>query len=274
MAQQNATQDRSTDAENSPDPELAANTLEQAADSLQVLMTRDEMRSAAREWGTRSSGTKQEMAEDMLAAAEEQALGLLAEEGVALGGALTEDEAEGSEATEAEAGLAAPDEVGAEVLDEVAREYGMGAGAVKGALSIDAPAHPDEVESEADEAALEARRRAGEGGEDEASEAESEGEDEDSSSGRARTPVGEMLAQDPAEYHREDALGYSSTQVAVLAHAMQHPEDTDQQVAEAVECSTRYANSVCHRYDASDEGLEALREAGHEVPDCYTEVGN
>ncbi len=104
MAQQTRTDDGSTEAQN--DPELAAATLEQAADSLQVYLGRDAMREFGREHGSRSSGTKQEMAESMLAEAREEALALLVEEGVELRGDLVEDEGddeqEDAEAQEAE----------------------------------------------------------------------------------------------------------------------------------------------------------------------------
>lgn len=196
MAQQTEADDEAQNG-NSPDPELAANTLAQAADSLKVYLGRDAMREFGREHGSRSSGTKQEMAESMLAEAQEQALALLVEEGVELGGEL--------------------------------------------AVYV---------------------------GED-----EDEQEDEDEDTGRTRTTVGEMLARDPAEYHRDDSLGYSEKQVGLLAHAMQHPDSTDEDVAEAVDCSARYANSVCHRWDASEDGVEALEDAGHEVPEQFQEVG-
>jgi Rod binding domain-containing protein len=272
MAQQNTADDGRTNAQN--DPELAAGTEAEAVDSLQVHMTRSEMRDAAREWGTRSSGTKQEMAEDMLGEAREQALGFLAEEGVALGADLLVDDDGDEQAADASAdtqdsGLIAAGEVPGEVMDEVAREHGLGAGAVKGALQFQPPASAEDCTSEADEAALEARRRATPGYEVEDDEADTQ---EDDSSGRQRTTVGEMLRQHPDDYHRDSSLGFSEKQVDLLAWAMHHAGDTDEQVAEAQECSARYANSVCHRWPASDEGIEAIEDAGHEVPDCYQET--
>ena len=56
--------------------------------------------------------------------------------------------------------LAPADAVDGRIMVDVSREYGMGAGAVKGALRFDAPSSEEECETRADEAALEARRRA------------------------------------------------------------------------------------------------------------------
>lgn len=107
----------------------------------------------------------------------------------------------------------------------------------------------------------------------EGAEDEAEAEDsEDDSSGRQRASVGEMLRQHPQDYHRDNALAFSQKQVEVLAWAMNHAGDTDEQVAESVDCSARYVNSVCHRWPASDEGIQALEDAGHDVPECYQET--
>lgn len=92
MAQQ-TTADDSTELEN--DPELLVADLGDAAKSLQIHMTRDEMRQACRDWdveGYSSPGTKAYMAEQMLEQAEERALAHLAEEGVEITGDLVDDE--------------------------------------------------------------------------------------------------------------------------------------------------------------------------------------
>lgn len=208
MAQQNTDAD---EAQTENDPELAAATEAEAVQSLQVHLGRDAMREFGREHGSRASGTKQEMAESMMQEAREQALGVLAEEGVEL----LDDLAEGDKADQ-------------DAVEAVAEQDDLGEG-----------------------------------------EDEQAGEDD---SGRQRTPVGEMLRQHPEDYHRDSSLGFSEKQVELLAWAMHHAGDADEQVAEAQECSARYVNSVCHRWPASDEGIEAIEDAGHEVPDYYQET--
>lgn len=102
---------------------------------------------------------------------------------------------------------------------------------------------------------------------------EDEQEDEDdSSSGRQRATVEQMLAQHPDDYHRKNALAYTEKQAEVLGHAMAHPLATDQDVAEALDCSARYVNSVCHRWDASEAGVEAVEDAGYTVPAEFQET--
>lgn len=199
MAQQTNDAD---EAQTENDPELAASDWEEAIDSLQVHMNRDEMRSACREWDLDGySGTKGEMAQAMVEQAPGNVVGLLLEEGVDIQGDLAED-----------AGLDLEDE--------------------------------DEQEDE-----------------------------DEGSSGRQRASVGDMLEKDPDEYHRDNALAFSEKQVEVLAWAMGHAGDTDEQVAESVDCSARYVNSVCHRWPATDEGIEAIEDAGHEVPERFRQVG-
>jgi hypothetical protein len=187
-----------TTAGDSTDPELSASTLAEAQDSLQVYMTRDEMRQACREWGLEGySGPKAEMAAAMTEQAPEQAIAFLLEEGVSVEGDLAEI-----------AGLAP----------------------------------------------------------------EAEEEENEDDGGRSRTTVGEMLAQHPDEYHRDSNLGYSDQQVAVLARAMGEPDATDAEVADEVGCSPRYVNSVCHRWPADSEGVQAIEDAGHAVPERFAEV--
>lgn len=210
MAQQTRTDDGSTEAQN--DPELAAATMAQAADSLQVYLGRDAMREFGREHGSRSSGTKQEMAESMLAEAREEALALLVEEGVELRGDLVEDDSE--------------------------------------------QAQDDEQEDA------------------EAQEAEDEDEqDDDSSSGQQATTVGELLARDPDE-HRLGALTMSEKQTAAILAALANPEGTKEDVAEAADCSARYAATTCERWGGTEDQVEAVEAEGGSVAAEYTEVGN
>ena len=216
MAQQNTAAD---EAQTENDPELAAATEAEAVQSLQVHLGRDAMREFGREHDSRASGTKQEMAESMMQEAREQALGVLAEEGVELLGDLAEDDEQ------------------AQAQDSEAEQD-----------AVEAVAAQDDLGEDTDEQA-----------------------DEDDS-GRQRTPVGEMLRQHPEDYHRDSSLGFSEKQVELLAWAMHHAGDVDEQVAEAQECSARYVNSVCHRWPASDEGIAAIEDAGHEVPDYYQET--
>ncbi len=275
MAQQTKADDGSTDAQ--IDPELAANTVEQAAESLQVYLGRDAMREFGREHGSRSSGTKQEMADSMLAEAREQALALLVEEGVELGGDLTEDDEGAAEdeqpEQEAEGDLAAPEDVPAETMDEVAREYGMGAGAVKGSLAFMDEGEAVEADSEADEAALEARRRAAQATEDEDEQEDSEDSEDDSSQGGQQpTLAGELLQRDPAD-HRLGDLTMSEKQTTAVLAALEDPERTKEELAEAADCTSRYAATTLERWAGSEDQVEAVEAEGSEVPSEYTEVG-
>lgn len=275
MAQQTTAAD---DAQTENDPELAAATEAEAVDSLQVHMTRSEMRDAAREWGTRSSGTKQEMAEAMLADAADAALGFLAEEGVALQGDLADDEAgaeqpaedtetddggeQEAEQADAEDGdLIDADEVPGEAMDEVAREYGMGAGAVKGALQFQPPASDADCTSEADEAALEARRRATPGYEAEA--------DEAGTSQPQGSLAGDLLARSPEDYGYTAKLQMTEKQTAAVVAALADPDATQAEVAEAADCTERYANSTLNRWRGTADEVAAAEDAGASVPAEY-----
>lgn len=206
MAQQTDADDGSTELENA-DPELAATTLEQAADSLQVHMTRDEMREACRNWDvTGYSGTKQEMAETMLEQAEEQALALLVEEGVELGGDLVEDEA--------------------------------------------ADGGEDEQEQEQEQ------------------EAE---DDEDSTQDTPGSLAGDLLARSPEDYGYTAKLQMTAKQTAACAAAFRDLDATQAEVAEAADCTERYANSTLNRWRGTDDEVQAMEDEGVDVPAEFME---
>ena len=208
MAQQNTADDGSTDAANT-DPELAANTMEQAADSLQVHMTRDEMRAACREWDLDGySGTKAEMAETMLEQAPEQALALLVEEGVDLGGDLVEDEA----ADEAE------DEQEAEAQDE-----------------------------------------------------DDEDDSEDSTQDTPGSLAGDLLARSPEDYGYTAKLQMTAKQTAAVKAAFENLDATQAEVAEAADCTERYANSTLNRWRGTEDEVQAMEDEGVDVPAEFME---
>ncbi|AGM11826.1 hypothetical protein M201_gp57 [Haloarcula californiae tailed virus 2] len=206
MAQQNTADDGSTDAQN--DPELAAANLAEAADSLQTHMTRSEMRSAAREWDTKASGTKQEMAEDMLENAQEQALALLVEEGVELLGDLADDEA-------------------------------------------------DEAEDE-----------------QEAQEQEDDEDEQDSEDSTQDTPgslAGDLLARSPEDYGYTAKLQMTAKQTAAVKAAFEDLDATQAEVAEAADCTERYANSTLNRWRGTEDEVQAMEDEGIDVPAEFME---
>jgi len=192
MAQQNTANNGRTDAQN--DPELAAGSDAEAVDSLRVHMTRSEMRDAAREWGTRSSGTKQEMAEDMIAEAREQAFGFLAEEGVALQGDLVEDE-DGDE----------------------------------------------------------------------------QDDGEDSTQDTSGNLAGDLLARSPEDYGYTAKLQMTEKQTAAVRAAFDDLDATQAEVAEAADCTERYANSTLNRWRGTDDEVQAMEDKGIEVPAEFME---
>lgn len=69
-------------------------------------------------------------------------------------------------------------------------------------------------------------------------------EDEDEQDDR--TTVADLLARDP-EAHRLGELQGTEKQTAVLEQAHEDPEQTPAEVAEAVDCTERYAATTCER---------------------------
>jgi hypothetical protein len=185
MAQQTTATD-ADDAQTETDPELAASNHAEAVDSLQVHMTRSEMRDAARSWDTRSSGTKQEMADAMLNEAREQALGFLAEEGVALTGELADNQADDEE--------------------------GEADGDPQGSLA------------------------------------------------------GDLLARSPDDYGYTAKLRMTEKQTAAVVAALENPDATQAEVAEAAGCTPRYANSTLNRWRGTQDEVQAMQDEGVEVP--------
>lgn len=209
MAQQTSD---TTDAQNTTetaDPELAANTLEQAADSLQVHLTRSEMREACRDWDLDGySGTKAEMAETMLEQAEERSLALLVEEGVDLGGDLADDEA-----------------------DEAAQE--------------------DATEATEDE--------------------DEQDDSEDSTQDTPGSLAGDLLARSPEEYGYTAKLQMTEKQTAAVRAAFEDLDATQAEVAEAADCTERYANSTLNRWRGTEDEVQAMEDEGIEVPAEFRE---
>lgn len=191
----------------SNDPELVAADEQEAIDSLQVHLTRDEMRDACRAWDLDGySGTKGEMAQAMVEQALGRVIGLLMEEGVDIRGDLAEA-----------AGLT-------------------------------------------------------EDGDDEADEAEQEQEDEDDDSQPVGSLAGDLLERDPADYGYTAKLQMTEKQTAAIVAALENPEATQGEVAEAADCTERYANSTLNRWRGTEDEVEAAEDAGADVPPEYRDV--
>jgi len=113
----------------------------------------------------------------------------------------------------------------------------------------------------------------------EAQEAEDEDSEDDSSQGGQQpTLAGELLQRDPAD-HRLGDLTMSEKQTTAVLAALEDPERTKEELAEAADCTERYAATTLERWAGSEDQVEAVNDAHGdgaygEVPSEYTEVGN
>jgi len=108
----------------------------------------------------------------------------------------------------------------------------------------------------------------------EVQEAEDEDEQDNSEDSTQDTPgslAGDLLARSPEDYGYTAKLQMTAKQTAAVKAAFEDLDATQAEVAEAADCTERYANSTLNRWRGTEDEVQAMQDEGVDVPAEFME---